>query len=73
MSLEAVRQMAKKLPGGIYRCKGVVFAVEAPERRAVLQVVGWRSDVSFYDEWGDSKPLTQIVAIGVPGGIDVKI
>jgi G3E family GTPase len=70
MSLEAVRQMAKKLPGGIYRCKGVVFSVEAPERRAVLQVVGRRSDVSLYDEWGESQPLTQIVAIGAPGSID---
>jgi G3E family GTPase len=70
MSLEAVRQMVKKLPGGIYRCKGVVFSVEAPERRAVLQVVGRRSDVSLYDEWGDAQPLTQIVAIGAPGSID---
>ena len=56
MSLEAVREMAKKLPGSIYRCKGVVYSVEAPERRAVLQVVGRRSDVSLYDEWGDSHP-----------------
>jgi G3E family GTPase len=70
MSLEALRQMAKKLPGGIYRCKGVVYSVEAPQRRAVLQVVGRRSDVSLYDEWGDAQPLTQIVAIGAPGGIE---
>ena len=32
MSLEAFREMAKKLPGCIYRCKVVVFSVEAPER-----------------------------------------
>ncbi len=70
MSLEAIRQMAKKLPGSIYRCKGVIFSVEAPERRAVLQVVGRRSDVSLYDEWGDRPPRTQIVAIGSPQGID---
>jgi G3E family GTPase len=70
MSLEAIRQMAKKLPGGIYRCKGVVFSVEAPERRAVLQVVGRRSDVSLHDKWGDAQPRTQIVAIGAPGAVD---
>jgi len=70
MSLEAVSQMAKKLPGGIYRCKGVVFSLEAPERRAVLQVVGRRSDVALYEVWGDDKPLTQIVAIGTPDSID---
>ncbi len=70
MSLEAVRQMAKKLPGGIYRCKGVVYAVEAPAQRAVLQVVGRRSDVSLYDDWGETQPRTQIVAIGAPDAID---
>jgi G3E family GTPase len=70
MSLEALRQMAKKLPGGIYRCKGVVYAAEAPEQRAVLQVVGRRSDVSLHDEWGDTQPRTQIVAIGTPDAID---
>jgi G3E family GTPase len=70
LSLEAMRQMAKKLPGGIYRCKGVVFSLEAPERRAVLQVVGRRADVSLYDEWGGRTPRTQIVAIGAPQGID---
>lgn len=72
MSLEAVRQMAKKLPGSIYRCKGVVYSVEAPERRAVLQVVGRRSDVALYDEWGTKTPGTQIVAIGAPGSLDTQ-
>jgi hypothetical protein len=36
----------------------------------VLQVVGRRSDVSLYDDWGDSQPLTQIVAIGMPDSIE---
>jgi G3E family GTPase len=44
MSLEALREMAKKLAGNIYSCKGVVYAADAPERRAVLQVVvAWSS------------------------------
>jgi len=30
MSLKAVRQMTKKLPGGIYRCKGMVFFLFLP-------------------------------------------
>ena len=72
MSLESIRQMAKKLPGGIYRCKGVVFSVEAPDKRAVLQGVGRRSDVSLYDEWGGSPPQTQIVAIGTPESLDAN-
>jgi G3E family GTPase len=70
MSLEAVREMAKKLPGGIYRCKGVVFSVEVPQQRAVLQVVGRRTDVSLFDDWNGKQPRTQIVAIGQPGGVN---
>jgi len=50
----------------------VVFAVEEPERRVELQVVGRRSDMSLDDEWGDSQPLTQILAIGSPGGLMMK-
>jgi len=70
VSLDALRKMAKKLPGSIYRCKGVIYTDEAPERRAVLQVVGRRADVALFDEWGERTPRTQIVAIGAPGGIN---
>ena len=30
LSLEAVCKMAKKLPGNIYRCKGVIYVVPSP-------------------------------------------
>ena len=40
MSLEALRATAKGLPSAIYRCKGVVHSSDAPDRRAILQVVG---------------------------------
>jgi len=71
ISLDALNEMVKKrLPGNIYRCKGVVYAAEEPTRRAVLQVVGRRSDISLDEEWGDTLPRTQIVAIGAPGSID---
>ena len=62
----------KKLPGTIYRCKGVVYAAETPERRAVLQIVGRRTDVALDDEWGERSPRTQIVAIGAHGSIDAQ-
>jgi G3E family GTPase len=71
LSLDALNEMVKKqLPGNIYRCKGVVFAAEHPERRAVLQVVGRRADVALGEDWGDVRPLTQIVAIGAPDSIN---
>ena len=62
--------MVRKLPGTVYRCKGVIYAAEAPERRAALQVVGRRSDVTLLDGWHGHTPRTRIVAIGAPGGLD---
>ena len=72
ISMDALRKVAKKLPGSIYRCKGVIYAAESPDRRAVLQVVGRRADVALFDEWGERKPHTKIVAIGAPGSLDTK-
>ena len=69
LSLDALRKTAAKLPAGIYRAKGVIAASEAPERRAVLQVVGKRVDVSFDGDWGGQAPRTRIVAIGAAGTI----
>jgi G3E family GTPase len=71
LSLETLQRMVKKqLPGNIYRCKGVVYAAEVPERKTVLQVVGRRADVALGEAWGETIPHTQIVAIGAPGSID---
>jgi len=73
LSLDTLREMVKKkLPANIYRCKGVIYAADAPERRAVLQVVGRRADVALDDEWGERSPRTQIVVIGAPGSIDAE-
>ena len=74
LSLEALNELVKKrLPGNIYRCKGVVYAAGNPERRAVLQVVGRRADVALGEEWGEKKPQTRIVAIGAFGSIDPEM
>ena len=71
LSIAALTEMVKKrLPGNIYRCKGVVNTTEYPLQRVILQAVGRRSDISLEDEWGDRRPRTQIVAIGAPGSID---
>jgi G3E family GTPase len=66
-SLKALREMVrKKLPASIYRCKGIVFVAEKPDKRIALQIVGRRTEISELDEWGDRTPRTQIVAIGAP-------
>ncbi len=70
LALEALRETMRRLPGTVYRAKGVVYSADAPRRRAVLQVVGRRVDISFQEEWGERLPRTRIVAIGAAGSID---
>ena len=72
-SLEALGQMVRReLPASIYRCKGIVYAADSPDKRLALQVVGRRTEISELDKWGERTPHTQIVAIGAPGGIDAQ-
>jgi G3E family GTPase len=73
LSLEALQTAASKLPANIYRAKGVVYCSDAPERRAVLQVVGKRVDISLHDEWGERPRKTRIVTIGAPEALDEQI
>jgi len=73
LGLEALREALRKLPGTVYRAKGVVYTTDAPQRRAVLQVVGRRVDISIHEEWGQRAPRTQIVAIGAAGSIDESL
>jgi len=70
LKLDALRQIMRKLPGTIYRAKGVVHSTDAPQQRAVLQVVGRRVDISLQDEWGERTPRTQIVVIGAVNSLD---
>ena len=70
LSLKILREIASKLPANIYRAKGVVYALEYPSRRVILQVVGRRVDTCLEDEWGDRIPRTQIVLIGASSSID---
>jgi len=73
LSLEALRQAARRLPENIYRAKGIVYTADAPGRRAVLQVVGKRVDITLEDEWSERPPRTQIVLIGARGSIDTGL
>ncbi len=73
LALEALREKLRKLPGSVYRAKGLVYTTDAPQRRAVLQVVGRRVDISLQDDWGKRAPRTQIVAIGAAGSIDASL
>jgi G3E family GTPase len=73
LALDTLREKLRKLPGTVYRAKGVIYTSDEPQRRAVLQVVGRRVDISLQDAWGERAPRTQIVAIGAAGGIDAGL
>ena len=70
LSLEAVRDTARKLPASVYRCKGVIHTAEEPSRRVILQVVGKRVDIEVGDAWNGRQPGTRIIAIGPHGEVD---
>lgn len=70
LSLETLREAARKLPVGVYRCKGVVHTAEEPDRRAILQVVGKRVDIAVEEDWNGRERRTRIIAIGAHDGVD---
>ena len=40
VKLEVLRKMVQRdLPVSVYRCKGIVFAADSPDKRFALQVV----------------------------------
>ena len=64
-SLETLQEMVRKeLPASIYRCKGIVFAADSPNKRFALQIVGRRTEIFELGDWEGRTPHTQIVAIG---------
>src|SRR5579872_2428985 len=73
LALDALRETMRKLLGTVYRAKGIVYSTDAPQRRAVVQVVGRRVDISIQEEWGQRAPRTQIVTIGAAGSIDASL
>jgi G3E family GTPase len=72
-SLDALRKMVQReLPASVYRCKGIIYTTDNPDKRITLQIVGRRTDISELDDWGERTPHTQIVAIGESGEIDAQ-
>jgi G3E family GTPase len=70
LSLETLRETARKLPVGVYRCKGVVHTAEEPSRRTILQVVGKRVDIALEEDWNGRERRTRIIAVGAHDGVD---
>jgi G3E family GTPase len=71
LSVSKLRAAIRKLPGPIYRCKGIVSTIENPAERGVLQAVGRRSTVSYLGPWDTVERRSDIIVIGAEGGFDV--
>ncbi len=72
LSRAALEEAARRLPGGVFRCKGIVHLAEEPERPAVLQVVCRRVEVTRLEEWR-GRPRTRIVTISAPGSVPGEV
>lgn len=73
LSLDRLRTAMAALPATVYRAKGLVDPADAPGRRAILQMVGSRVDLTLDDGWEANPPRTRIVVIGAPGALDDEV
>lgn len=69
-ALKPLRDVVLNLPIAIFRAKGLLYLAEIPQRRAVLQAVGYRVNVTLGEPWGDAQPRSQLVFLSTPGGVD---
>lgn len=69
-TLKKLRTVLQDLPETIFRAKGIIYLAETPGRRAILQIVGVRITVAVGEPWGDTPPGTQMVFLGIPGGLN---
>lgn len=69
----ALTNAINKLPGTIFRAKGIVWLEDDPESKSLLHVVGKRATLSPAGAWADAKPGSQIVVIGSAGGVDPEL
>ncbi|MCA9886871.1 MAG: GTP-binding protein [Anaerolineae bacterium] len=73
LSLKSLQKAVETLPPSIYRAKGFVYLADRPDERALLQVVGQRSNLTFPGEsWNGIPPYSQIVLIGQAGSLDTE-
>lgn len=68
--LKALREVVLNLPVAIFRAKGLLYLADVPHRRAILQAVGPRVNVTLGEPWDDEPPRTQLVFLSTPGDLD---
>ena len=69
LSLPLLDDALRRLPGTVFRCKGIVRTVEHPDRPSIVQVVCRRVEISTGDAWR-STSRTRLVVISSPGSVE---
>lgn len=69
LDLEKLRESLTELPQRIYRAKGIVRLSRAPDRRAVIHVVGHRVRLQDGGPWGNGPQTSRMVVIGAPDAV----
>jgi len=72
LSFEAVYALFGSLPVGVFRAKGFLNLATVPNRCVELQMVGRRVTLAKGGAWTETKPVTDIVMIGKPGGVEPR-
>jgi G3E family GTPase len=70
LQMALMQQILKHLPSTVFRVKGFVYAIEEPESRMVVQLVGRRATVTPTRTWGDVQPQTQLIFISRHGTVN---
>ncbi|MBY5967240.1 CobW family GTP-binding protein [Halomonas denitrificans] len=71
LSLAALRRVLESLPSSVYRAKGICCLAELPDRRAVLHLVGSRSELEPGAPWAEDQPMSRVVVIGERGQLSL--
>jgi len=72
LAFQAIYHVFKTLPLSVFRAKGILHLRDVDDKRVILQMVGKRVALSKGEPWGDTKPCSQIVAIGPRGAINER-
>jgi G3E family GTPase len=70
LQMALMQQILKHLPSTVFRVKGFVYAIEEPESRLVVQLVGRRATVTPTRSWGAEQPQTRLVFISRHGTVN---
>jgi len=70
LQMAMMQQILKHLPSTVFRVKGFVYAIEEPESRMVVQLVGRRATVTPTRTWGTEQPQTRLVFISRHGTVN---